>query len=533
MTKLAARGREAAASLLVPSIALLFLALALLAIALFPASGLAAEEGEGPPPGPELSFPQAPLDFGKTTVGTESTTVTVTVHNAGSVPAAIEKVTVEGADSGDFKLNGSSCGWLEPGQDCSAWISFAPGSPGAKQTTMAVALKELPSQTMPLSGTAVEPQLAFTPGSYDFGIQSTNESRSTNFQLTNTGEAFAYVGSTGIGGPDSGNFWINSGDCWNGRRLDPGESCGLQVNFNAWDAVHYEAQVQAYVSGSTFSADLSGTGGRAMLEPDASPVDFGAATAGTDGVVKTIVLTNRGNIPGAFFIAVVAGGDAGSFRLLDESCSGAPVAPNASCTVHVRFTPQGAGAKLARLALFGDSDGGTMVMLSGEGVAPAVTLAPSSHDFGELAAGERSAAHSFAVRNEGSTPLDLESVAIAGADSDQFTLAGDECSGATLAPGAECVVRVRFAPDGSGAKAATLRVRGAAGAFVATLAGSGTAAAEARADGPGATALPWGAPPYLRGHRVRPHRFSRGDAVAGRRGRALRRAGLHARTIPR
>src|SRR4029077_3983807 len=199
-----------------------------------------------------------------------------------------------------------------------------------------------------------------------------------------------------------------------------------------------------------------------------------------------------------FFIGIVAGGDAGSFKLLDESCTGVPLMPGGSCTAHIRFAPQTAGPKLARLAFFGEGEGGAMVALTGEGVAPAVTLVPSSFDFGQQAAGGRSDGHDFAVRNEGSAALDLDGVAIVGADLDQFALAGDGCSGEALAPGAECVVRVRFAPASPGAKAARLRSGSDAGAFVATLAGEGT---EAEAE----TAAPSG----CRAHQA-PHAARRG-----------------------
>ncbi|HEV7614616.1 MAG TPA: choice-of-anchor D domain-containing protein [Solirubrobacterales bacterium] len=540
MTKLRQRGQSYAASLLVPSIVLLALALALLAVALFPASGLAAEEGGEPPVAPELSFPQAPLDLGKVTVGTESTMVNVNIHNAGATVATIEKVTVEGPDAGDYKLSGSNCGWLEPGQDCSASIAFAPGSLGAKEASLIVQPQEFPTQSTPLAGTGVAPQLAFTPGSYDFGIQRVNRSESsTNFQLANVGEAGTQIGSIGIGGKNSNNFWTNGGDCWNGRWLAPGESCSVQIGFNPWDTVAYEAQLQAQANGSTFGASLAGTGGQARVEPGSNPTLFGAVTVGTAGPVQTVLFTNHGNLPGNFFIGIVAGGDAGSFRLLDESCSGAPVAPAGTCVAHVRFAPQDAGPKLARLALFGDDEGGTMAMLSGLGVAPAVTLTPGAYDFDPVAAGARGGAHAFAVRNEGSTALDLSAVAIVGADLDQFAVAGEECSGATLAPGAECLVRVRFAPDSAGAKSARLRIVGPAGAFAAELSGTAGEAVDVSgepgasdwpgfgpAGGPGESPRPWR-------YRARHHRFSRGDAVASARGRTLRRADIRARTVPR
>ena len=537
MTKLVQRGHDAAASLLLPSLALLALAAALLVAAAFPPVGLAAEEGGE---GPVLAFSPAPLDFGKTTAGTESATVTVDVYNEGGASANVTGVGAEGGDSADFKVSGSNCGPLDPGQHCSAWVLFAPGSTGAKQSTLVVALKEAPSQTTALAGTGVAPLLTFTPGSHDFGIQRTNESQATNFQLTNSGEAFVNLGSVGIAGPDAGNFWTSNSDCWNGRRLDPGESCNLQVYFNPWNPVEYHAQLQAYVNGSTFAADLSGTGGQAMLEPDANPVDFDPVAVGGEGPVRTIVLTNDGNIAGAFFIAVIAGGDSGSFRLLDESCTGEPLAPAATCVAHVRFTPQSGGPKVARLALFGDGEGGTMVMLRGEGAEPALTLAPTGFDFGDLAVGDIGAAHAAAVRNDSGVALELGSVAIVGADLDQFVLSGDDCSETRLAPGAECLVRVRFAPDSAAAKTARLRIGTGSGSFTASLSGTGTGtgadAADSGTAGSGAAARAGEPmPPRRPGrHRVRRQRFSRGAAVASTAHRfRAPRAGVRARSIPR
>jgi hypothetical protein len=343
------------------------------------------------------------------------------------------------------------------------------------------------------------------------------------------------IGSIGIGGKNSNNFWTGNNDCWNGRQLQPGEACNVQVNFNPWDTVAYEAELQANVNGAVFSAQLTGFGGRAQVEPDSMPTELGTVTVGGLGPVETVVFTNHGNLPGNFFIGIVAGGDSGSFRLIDENCSLAPLAPAGTCTAHVRFAPQSTGPKLARLALFGDDDGGTMALLSGEGVAPALTLGPDDFDFGELAAGERSAVHAFVVRNDGAAPLGLDGVTIAGLDPDQFVLAGDECSDSALAPGEECLVRVRFAPDDAGAKVATLRVRSEAGSFSATLSGSAT---EPGAEGSDATAgsdSSAGTGDSRRGRgRARHRRFTHGDAViSGARARAMRRADLKARTIPR
>jgi hypothetical protein len=342
---------------------LAFLSLSLLS-ALAPASAQAAEDGL-------LSFNPAPVDFAKTTAGAESPTQTIDVHNVSGAGVAVDQVVVEGTDPGDFKVNGGNCGWLEADQHCSVWVSFAPGGAGAKDATLVLKPKEAPEQTVALTGEAVPVQLAFTPGSYDFGIQRVNRGDgSATFQLFNTGEAVAQLGSVGIGGPNLGNFWTNGGDCQGGRWLQPGESCNVQVGFNPWETVAYEAELQASAYGATFSADLSGFGGRAMVEPVANPVDFGSVAVGSAGPVETIVLTNNGNLPGNFFIAVIAGGSVASFQLIDENCTAAPVEPGGTCTTQIRFVPQVTGPKTARLALFGDDDGGAMVMLTGEGTEP-------------------------------------------------------------------------------------------------------------------------------------------------------------------
>jgi hypothetical protein len=338
------------------------LAAFLLAAATLPAAARADE--------PVLAFTPAPVEFAKTTAGAESPTQAVDVHNVSGAGIAVDQVVAEGANGSDFKLSGGNCGWLDPDQHCSVWVSFAPGSAGAKTASLVVKVKEGPAESVALQGEAVPVKLAFEPDGYDFGIQRVNRGEgSATLQVRNAGEAAAQIGSVGIGGAGHDNFWTSGGDCWNGRLLQPGESCSVQVGFNPWDTVAYEAELQVSAHGTTFGAPLSGFGGRAMVEPASNPFDLGSAPVGSAGPVETIVLTNHGNLPGSFFIAVIAGGSVASFQLIDEDCTAAPVEPGATCTVQVRFVPQVEGTKTARLALFGDEDGGTMVMLSGEGIA--------------------------------------------------------------------------------------------------------------------------------------------------------------------
>src|SRR3977135_857688 len=65
------------------------------------------------------------------------------------------------------------------------------------------------------------PQLAFEPGSYDFGLQQANSNASQAYlQLRNNGGAVAPVYSLEIVGPGSNAFWIGQSNCY-GANLNP------------------------------------------------------------------------------------------------------------------------------------------------------------------------------------------------------------------------------------------------------------------------------------------------------------------------
>ncbi len=220
-------------------------------------------------------------------------------------------------------------------------------------------------------------QLGFQPASHDFGLQQVYSTAQTNFQLRNEGEVQAPIYSLETAGPDSGSFWVGGGDCY-GKTLEPGESCSLQVNFNPGDMRPYSAQVRVgSAEGATFTAALSGEGGRSIFTPATDPTNFGSVAVGAPPITRTIDVTNTGNMPGGVFIAVISGGAVGSFHLLDENCTNTLLSPAATCNAVVRFQPISTGAKTARFSLFGESDGGAQATLTGIGLEPDPPVADS------------------------------------------------------------------------------------------------------------------------------------------------------------
>jgi hypothetical protein len=225
---------------------------------------------------------------------------------------------------------------------------------------------------------AEPPQLVFEPDHHDFGLRPLNwGSDQTNFQLRNTGAEAFQIGSPQISGPGSSAFWTGNSSCY-GTFLLPGESCYAQVYFGPSDAVEFTAQFSVNVGSYSFSADLSGIGGRATFVPGSNPTDFGVAKVGSAGVTREIQIANTGNMPGGMFIAVIAGGAIGSFQILDENCTGVELAPAATCAVQVRFLPLSEGVKKATLGLFGESEGPTPIVLTGVGSASDSVAGPET-----------------------------------------------------------------------------------------------------------------------------------------------------------
>jgi len=220
------------------------------------------------------------------------------------------------------------------------------------------------------------PQLSLEPGSYDFGLQPVYQSAQATIQLKNDGAEQAWFESIGVVGPGSSNIWVDSNSCWSASPLQPGESCSLNVNFNPGEPTAYEAQLKVDSGGSSFYAGLSGEGGSPNFVPDANPVEFGVARVGAEGNTREIAVTNEGNWPGGVFIAVISGGAVASYQVLDENCTNRLLYPADSCTVQVRFRPVAEGVKKATLSMFGESDGGTQVILTGTGAAPDPVPAP-------------------------------------------------------------------------------------------------------------------------------------------------------------
>src|SRR5262249_47200753 len=143
---------------------------------------------------------------------------------------------------------------------CQVWLSLKPSSAGEKHANLVVQYAgDRPDDSLEVSGRAAAPQLAFSPGGYDFGLQPTSQSAYKTFELTNTGEAGVQFNGFEFVGPGQSAYWTNGSNCW-GSWLEPGQSCDVEVGFGPRDPALFEAELRTSVSGTNFDADLRGEG---------------------------------------------------------------------------------------------------------------------------------------------------------------------------------------------------------------------------------------------------------------------------------
>ena len=408
----------------------------------------------------------------------------VALKNLSEAAVNVNEVKIEGANPGDFGIEGGNCTvFIGPGMSCELNVRFSPTATGPREARLRVITDGAPAEyETELLGESAAPEVTFEPGGYDFGlVEAHSDSPRANLTLRNVGAAAVQLSNLEISGPDANEFFIQNSNCW-GTTLSPGSTCSIEVQFNANNEGSYSAAVSIRGGGVPFQAPLTGRAARPQVTVSPAPVAFGTTTVGS---VKTrkVTLTNTGQLPVAFFIALVSGGDISSFHLVQENCTsevfgGAPrvFEPGESCAATIAFEPNGVGAKAATVSFFGAGEGAMQVAVEGTAVAPRLALSPSSRDFGAVPIGNAGPTETFRLRNESEAPRTIDSATLTGPDLGEFRVRSDECTETVLDPGAACAVVVRFAPQSAGAKNATLRLHGPDGTTAAGLSGEGTAA---------------------------------------------------------
>jgi hypothetical protein len=211
-----------------------------------------------------------------------------------------------------------------------------------------------------------------------------------------------------------------------------------------------------------------------VVLPTDGPIFFGTENVGVTSPPTNVTLTNVNSVSLTISSIAIAGLDPADFAIQSNPC-GTSLAPGASCTVAVTFTPTAGDTRNALLA-FTDSAPASpqTVALSGIGnvvTAPIVTLSPTSLIFPAQLISTMSAAQPITLTNSGNGELEITRFEFTGDSSD---FAETNTCGSSVNAGASCTISVTFSPTTTGSRTATLNIFDNAAGSPQTVAVSGT-----------------------------------------------------------
>ena len=398
-------------------------------------------------------LPVEGLDFGAVAVG-QVAMATVIVKNTGTVPVPAGQMDVADPQS-PFSVEGDVGPWPAPGGETRIDVAFAPTRAGPAATEFVVAAPDFGDWSIPLRGSGLLPQAAFSPlpqVGLDFGTVEVGQRLTRRVTVLNQGQADLYVENAAIEGTA---FVLDSGD--SSATIAPQGRLTLSAAFVPQREGDQSGVLRLYTSDPQAAEVTIPLTGRGQISPPRieiinGDIDFGNVPIG-ETARGHLLLWNKGGQPGVVEVAVAV--DEGvEFGLEQHSVL---VQPKASVQVALSFSPKESGPRQAILQVEAEAERRTVRL---QGVGQFFALSPATVDFGRVAVGE-SSSRVVEIANVGNADFAIHQLR---STSSEFTVhtSIDADSKFLLAAHSQRTLplHVAFSPSARGAIAGTLRLDG-------------------------------------------------------------------------
>jgi HYDIN/CFA65/VesB-like, Ig-like domain/Abnormal spindle-like microcephaly-assoc'd, ASPM-SPD-2-Hydin/Cep192 domain 4 len=262
--------------------------------------------------------------------------------------------------------------------------------------------------------------------------------------------------------------------------LAPRSSTSFQVVFTPSAATTFSGTIvitPGHKAGGPISIGVSGVGAASnstssqsfLLSANTSSLSFGSILVGSP-TSQAFTLTNTGT--GSVSISQVAATGAGF--TVSGFPGGVTLAAGQSLPLTANYSPVGAGAVTGSISVVSTATNSPLtISLSGTGVQPQISVAPSSLSFGNLVVGTNGT-QKLTISNPGTATLSVTQAALAGT---AFSTSGLALP-LSIAPGGTASFNISFAPASAGSVSGsiTLISNAATSSLVIPLSGSGVAA---------------------------------------------------------
>lgn len=226
------------------------------------------------------------------------------------------------------------------------------------------------------------------------------------------------------------------------------------VTANQAGSTDFEAAEPAMLTIGIEAADVA-TG--PVLKLDMNDLDFGTGYllrfrdigVETTSEAEVVTLSNTGTSPLAISSIVTTG----DFR--HTTTCGVSVAPGATCTISIRFSPKAVGTRTGETRIVSNAvSSPDRISLSGtgKGLQPAIKTNVSSFDFGRVRVGATSLDRTLVITSTGTGPLEIRNIAVSG------DYVGSHNCPRWLDAGKSCQVTGRFRPRATGVRSGTVSI---------------------------------------------------------------------------
>jgi hypothetical protein len=187
--------------------------------------------------GVPLLLSPAAIDFGSVLVGSATQPSNIAVENHGASSVLLNSVGFTSGNASDFTY-GTTCGLIPAtllaGSRCTIQVTFKPAATGQRGSSLAIHYTAGGTgfdAAAVVGGTGIQPGLALSVGSLDFGAVRVGQPVTQSIIVSNPGTAPTHLGSITLTGGSAGDF-SHAGSCDSlAGDLAPSTSCQVDLTF--------------------------------------------------------------------------------------------------------------------------------------------------------------------------------------------------------------------------------------------------------------------------------------------------------------
>jgi hypothetical protein len=209
------------------------------------------------------------------------------------------------------------------------------------------------STSAAVTQSVIGPLASLSPASVIFGNVYLGLAAVQTVTLTNTGNAPMSVGKVKVSGGNDPDDFIPVSLC--PSTLAASKACQIIITFTA-DSDNYGPTGVLSVADNAYNSPqtvaLSGTVINPLASFSTTSLSFGTQKVGTSSAAKAVTLKNRGTTALSITSIAIAGTNPGDFTEVNNCPLAAPwLAPAASCTINVTFTPTAKGSRSGKVVI--------------------------------------------------------------------------------------------------------------------------------------------------------------------------------------